>query len=71
MTWADAPAGCGCGWRRRHSCPQHGVVTEAVPFARPGPRFTSDFEDVVLWLVARLDKPNGRLRGGCDRLLRL
>ena len=42
--------------RRRLSCPEHGVVTEAVPFARPGARFTSDFEDLVVWLVTRSDK---------------
>jgi len=42
--------------RRRLACPQHGVVTEAVPFARPGARFTSDFEDLVVWLVTRSDK---------------
>lgn len=30
--------------RRRLDSPAHGVVTEGVPFARPGARFTSDFE---------------------------
>lgn len=42
--------------RRRLACPDHGVVTEAVPFARPGSRFTTDFEDLVVWLVTRSDK---------------
>ena len=42
--------------RRRLACPVHGVVTEGVPFARPGARFTSDFEDLVVWLVTRSDK---------------
>jgi len=42
--------------RRRLSCPEHGVVTEAVPFARAGARFTRDFEDLVVWLVTRSDK---------------
>jgi transposase len=42
--------------RRRLSCPEHGVVTEAVPFARAGARFTADFEDLVVWLVTRSDK---------------
>jgi transposase len=42
--------------RRRLACPVHGVVTEGVPFVRPGARFTSDFEDLVVWLVTRSDK---------------
>lgn len=42
--------------RRRLSCPEHGVVTESVPFARPGSGFTSDFEDLVVWLVTKADK---------------
>lgn len=42
--------------RRRLVCPEHGVVTEGVSFARPGARFTSDFEDLVVWLVTRCDK---------------
>lgn len=42
--------------RRRLACPTHGVITEAVPFARPGARFTTDFEDLVVWLTTRSDK---------------
>ena len=42
--------------RRRLRCPGHGVVVEAVPFARPGAGFTCDFEDLVAWLVTRCDK---------------
>ena len=42
--------------RRRLACPEHGVITEAVPFARAGARFTRDFEDLVVWLVTRSDK---------------
>lgn len=42
--------------RRRLACPSHGVVTEAVEFARPGARFTRDFEDLVVWLTSRSDK---------------
>jgi hypothetical protein len=34
----------------------HGVVTQKVPFARPGARFTAGFEDLVVWLVTRSDK---------------
>jgi hypothetical protein len=37
------------------------VVTEAVDFARPGSRFTRDFEDLVVWLVTkvRMTTPSG------------
>jgi len=37
---------------RRFRCPGcEKVVTEAVPWARPGARFTRDLEDVVCWLA--------------------
>jgi len=37
---------------RRFPCPGcQRVVTDAVPWARPGARFTRDFEDVVAWLA--------------------
>ena len=42
--------------RRRLACPEHGVITEGVPFARPRARFTRVFEDLVVWLVTRSDK---------------
>ncbi|MEY8015253.1 ISL3 family transposase [Mycobacterium servetii] len=42
--------------RRRLRCPTHGVLAEAVPFARPGSRHTRDFEDLVAWLVTKTDK---------------
>lgn len=35
----------------RLSCPDCGVQCEAVPFARPGARFTRSFEDSCLWLT--------------------
>ena len=41
---------------RRLRCPVHGVVTEAVPFARPGAHLTRDFDDLVAWLATRTDK---------------
>jgi len=41
---------------RRLYCPVHGVITEGVPFARPGSRFTRDFEDLVGWLATTMDK---------------
>ena len=42
--------------RRRLACPTHGVIAEGVPFARPGSRHTTDFEDLVVWLMTRADK---------------
>lgn len=42
--------------RRRLACPEHGVVTEGVDFARPGSGFTRDFEDLVVWLATKTDK---------------
>jgi transposase len=41
---------------RRVRCPEHGVLVEGVPFARYGARFTRDFEDLVAWLVTRIDQ---------------
>lgn len=42
--------------RRRLACPEHGVVTEGVDFARPGSGFTRDFEELVVWLATKTDK---------------
>lgn len=48
---------CRIGLRRRRlRCPEHGVVAEGVPFARPGSGFTRDFEQLVGWLVTKADK---------------
>ena len=41
---------------RRLCCPVHGVLVEAVPFARDGARFTRDFEDLIAWLATSTDK---------------
>ena len=35
----------------RVSCREHGVVVAAVPWSRPGSRFTTAFEDTAAWLV--------------------
>jgi transposase len=40
---ADAP---------RVACREHGVVVAAVPWARPGARCTTEFEDTCAWLTA-------------------
>jgi transposase len=41
---------------RRLVCPDHGVVVEGVPFARPGANLTSDFDDLIAWLATKMDK---------------
>lgn len=41
---------------RRVSCPVHGVVTAAVPWAFPGSRFTKDFDLSIAWLSRTLNK---------------
>ena len=41
---------------RRLRCPDHGVVVEAVPFARHGARCTRDADDLVAWLATKMDK---------------
>ena len=53
----------GIAWRlwlvyeiRRVGCPECGVRTEELPWARPGARRTRDFEDMVLWLAQRTDR---------------
>jgi transposase len=50
---------------RRLDCPSHGVVTEAVPFARHRSGFTRDLEDLTAFLATRTDKST------IARLLRL
>lgn len=41
----------------RVNCPEHGVVTEAVPWASlPQSRFTMDFELEVAWLAKRMSR---------------
>lgn len=42
--------------RRRLRCPEHGVLAESVPFARAGSGFTTDFEDLAVWLATKCDK---------------
>ncbi len=39
----------------RVACPAHGVVVAAVPWARPGSRFTRSFEDQAAWLCAAMN----------------
>jgi transposase len=50
---------------RRLDCSDCGIVTEELPWARPGARHTRDFEDTVLWLAQRTDP---HLGGHADAL---
>ena len=45
-----------CCTLRRLRCPDHGVVVEQVPFARPCAHLTRDFDDLLAWLATRMDK---------------
>jgi transposase len=38
----------------RVRCPRHGVLTASVPWARPGGRFTTAFEEHAAWLCAQM-----------------
>ena len=40
----------------RLACPEHGVVTEAIPWAEHDSRFTRDFEDLVAWVAREMNK---------------
>jgi transposase len=58
--WRHVALGC---WRIelkyqicRLACPEHGVITEEVPWAQPRCRFTTDFEDLVAWTARTMDK---------------
>jgi hypothetical protein len=55
---ADAP---------RVRCPEHGVVVAAVPWARPGSRFTAAFED-MLCVADRPHHGDGGLRTAAHHL---
>ncbi len=35
---------------------RHGVVVEAVPFARPGAHLSRDLDDLLAWLATKMDK---------------
>lgn len=59
--WRHIDAGASKIWieceLRRLRCRRCArIVTEDVPFARPGARHSRDFEDVVAWLAQRTDK---------------
>lgn len=51
---------------RRINCPDCGVRTEELPWARPGARHTRDFEDMVLWLAQRSDRTSVSMLMRCS-----
>ncbi len=40
----------------RIECPEHGVLTEHIPWADGSSRFTADFNNEVAWLVCQMSK---------------
>jgi transposase len=58
--WRALDLGCTLAyveaWAPRVSCPEHGVVVCAVPWARHQARFTRVFEDQVAWLAVHCSK---------------
>jgi transposase len=58
---------------RRVWCLDCGAQFEAVPWARPGSRYTRDFEDTVAWLAQQMAKTAiaGLLRIGWDSVGRI
>lgn len=45
-----------CSKSYRVCCPEHGVITALVPWARHASRFTYDFEQAVAWLTLQCSK---------------
>lgn len=41
---------------RRTDCSKCGVLVEQVPWARPGSRFTRDFEELAAYLAQKMDR---------------
>src|ERR1044071_1609634 len=50
-TWTCCGRRACCGWRCAGSPVRTGVVSEELPFARSGSRFTRAFEDTCVWLA--------------------
>ena len=69
VRWRALDQGCAKCWveydRARVSCPEHGVVAEAVPWADGASRFTRDFEDQAAWLACSMPA------SGASELLRV
>lgn len=59
-TWRHLSLGRVSIWLRytlrRAQCPEHGVVTEMVPWANHDSRFTTEFEELAAYLAQQMDK---------------
>ena len=45
-----------CYRPQRIECPEHGVLTECIPWADGKSRFTEDFNNEVAWMVCRMSR---------------
>lgn len=45
-----------CYSPQRIECPEHGVLTENIPWADGDSRFTPEFNDEIAWMVCRMSK---------------
>lgn len=62
----------------RIECPEHGVLTELIPWADGTSRFTEDFNNEIAWMVCRMSKTsialfegiNWRTIGNCIKAAR-
>ncbi len=45
-----------CYKPNRINCPEHGVLTEFIPWADGNSRFTEDFNNEVAWMVGRMSR---------------
>ncbi len=45
-----------CYRPQRIKCPEHGVLTEYIPWADGRSRFTKDFSNEIAWMVCRMSK---------------
>ena len=45
-----------CYKPKRINCPEHGVLTEYIPWADGKSRFTEDFNNEIAWLVCQMSK---------------
>lgn len=63
---------------RRIECPEHGVLTEYIPWADGSSRFKADFNNEEAWMVCRMPKTdialylniNWRTVGNCVKAAR-
>ena len=51
---------------QRIKCPEHGVLTEYIPWADGNSRFTEDFNNEIAWMVCRMAKSAIALYAGIN-----